>query len=192
MKQGIIMQIIGGAKRGTKLAECKSSSVRPTRQRIREAIFSILAGGRFKQTISNSTVLDLFAGTGALGLEALSRGASEAFFVERDKLALNTLRANIRKLNYLEATTILAVSVENITRWNYPPADIVFCDAPYGENITSLALQNIAKKGAIKNGGLVMAEMPKSEKLVLSDEFKFADERSYGITSIHLFIWLQD
>jgi 16S rRNA (guanine966-N2)-methyltransferase len=186
------MQIIGGAKRGAKLAECKSSSVRPTGQRIREAIFNIVAGGRFTPMIPNTTILDLFAGTGALGLEALSRGASEAYFVERDKQALDTLRANIRKLDYLETTTILAGSVENITRWAYPPADIVFCDAPYGDNITSQALHNMAKTGAIKNGGLVIAEMPKSEKLVLPDEFKFADERSYGITSIHLFNWIPD
>ena len=186
------MRIIGGAKRGAKLAECKSSSVRPTGQRIREAIFNIVAGGRFTPMISNATILDLYAGTGALGLEALSRGASEAYFVERDKQALDTLRANIRKLDYLETTTILAGSVENITRWAYPPADIVFCDAPYGDNITSQALHNMAKTGAIKNGGLVIAEIPKSEKLVLSNEFKFADERSYRITCIHLFNWIPD
>ena len=186
------MQIIGGVKRGAKLAKCKSKSVRPTAQRIREAIFNIVAGGRFKPTISNATILDLFAGTGALGLEALSRGARRVFFVERDKHAIVTLSANIRKLDYLEATTILADSVENITKWAYPPADIVFCDAPYGENITSEALQNMANKGAIKNGGLVIAEMPKLEKLSLSVEFKFADERSYGITSIYIFNWIQN
>ena len=186
------MQIIGGAKRGAKLAECKSSSVRPTGQRIRESIFNIVAGGRFAPMISNATILDLFAGTGALGLEALSRGASEAYFVERDKLALDTLRSNIQKLDYLETTTVLADSVENITKWAHPAADIVLCDAPYGENITSQALSNMAKIGSIKNGGLVIVEMPKSEKLILSDEFKFADERSYGITSIHLFNWIPD
>ena len=184
------MQIIGGVKRGAKLAECKSNLVRPTGQRVREAIFNILAGGRFTPTISKAIILDLFSGTGALGLEALSRGAREVYFVERDQKALDTLRANIRKLDYLETTTILEGSVENITKWAYPPADIVLCDAPYGENLTSHALENIAKIGAIKNGGLVIAEMPKSKKLVLSDAFKFADKRSYGITSIHIFNWI--
>ena len=186
------MQIIGGEKRGTKLAELESKAVRPTGQRVREAIFNLLAGGRFTPLIENATVLDIFAGTGALGLEALSRGAKEAYFVENDQQALNTLRINIQKLQFLDSTTILAGSVENITRWAYPPADIVFCDAPYLENRTSPTLKNIARTGAIKKGGLVVAEMPKKEKLILANGFKFADERRYGISSVYLFNWIPD
>ena len=186
------MQIIGGQKRGTKLAECKSKAVRPTSQRVREAIFNLLAGGRFTPLIRNATVLDIFAGTGALGLEALSRGAKEAFFVEHDQEALDTLRLNIQKLRFFDCTTILTGSVENITRWAYPPADIIFCDAPYLENLTSLTLKNIADTGAIKKGGLVVAEIPKTEKLILANGFKFADKRQYGISSIHLFNWMPD
>ena len=186
------MQIIGGKKRGTKLAECKSKTVRPTGQRVREAIFNLLAGGRFTPLIENATVLDIFAGTGALGLEALSRGAKEAYFVEHDKEALDTLKLNIQKLKFLNCSTILARSVENITSWAYPPADIVFCDAPYLENITSSMLKNIAGTGAIKTGGLVVAEMPKTERLNLSNGFKFAEERQYGISSVHLFNWVPD
>ena len=110
------MQIIGGIRRGAKLVECKSLSVRPTGQRVREAIFNLLAGGRFTPLVKNATVLDLFAGTGALGLEAISRGANEAYFVERDQQALNTLRANIQKLDFLDTTTVLVGSVENIPR----------------------------------------------------------------------------
>ena len=94
--------------------------------------------------------------------------------------------------NIVENVKNSLISVENITKWAYPTADIVLCDAPYGENLTSQALENIAKTGAIKNGGLVIAEMPKSKKLVLSDAFKFADKRSYGITSIHIFNWIPD
>ena len=186
------MQIIGGKKRGTKLTECKSKAVRPTGQRVREAIFNLLAGGRFTPLIENATILDIFAGTGALGLEALSRGAKEAYFVEHDKEALDTLRLNIQKLQFLNCTTILARSVEKITSWTYPPADIVFCDAPYLENITYSTLKNIAGKGAIKRGGLVVAEMPKTETLKLGNGFKFADKRQYGISSVHLFNWIPD
>jgi len=183
------MQIIGGIRRGAKLVECKSLSVRPTSQRVREAIFNLLAGGRFTPLVKNATVLDLFAGTGALGLEAISRGANEAYFVERDQQALNTLRANIQKLDFLDTTTVLSGSVENITRWAYPPADVVFCDAPYTNNITSQAIQNIARIGAIRQGALVIIEMPKKDEMTLSHEFKFADKRIYGISSIHLFNW---
>ena len=184
------MQIIGGKKRGTKLAECKSKAVRPTGQRVREAIFNLLAGGRFTPLIENATVLDIFAGTGALGLEALSRGAKEAYFVEHNKEALDTLRLNIQKLQFVNCTTVLARSAENIKSWAYPPADIVFCDAPYLENITFSTLKNIAGTGAIKRGGLVVAEIPKTETLNLSNSFKFADKRQYGISSVHLFNWM--
>ena len=183
------MQIIGGIRRGAKLVECKSLSVRPTGQRVREAIFNLLAGGRFTPMVKNATVLDLFAGTGALGLEAISRGANEAYFVERNQQALNTLRANIQKLGFLDTTTVLAGSVENITRWAYPPADVVFCDAPYTNNITSQAIQNIARIGAIRQGALVIIEMPKKDEMTLSHEFRFADKRIYGISCIHLFNW---
>jgi len=186
------MQIIGGVKRGAKLVEFDSQNVRPTGQRVREAIFNLLGGGRFTPLVTGATILDLFAGTGALGLEALSRGATEAYFVERNPKALDTLRANIRKLDFLDIATVLAGSVENITRWAYPPADIVFCDAPYIDNITSQTLQNIARTGAIKKGGLIVAEMPNTEKLNLIDEFQFVDKRKYGITTIHLFNWQPD
>ena len=183
------MRIIGGIRRGAKLVECKSLSVRPTGQRVREAIFNLLDGGRFTPIVKNATILDLFAGTGALGLEAISRGANEAYFIERDQQAIKTLRANIQKLGFIDTTTVLAGSLENITRWAYPPADVVFCDAPYTNNITSQTIQNIARIGAIRQGALVIIEMPKKDELTLPYEFKFADKRIYGISSIYLFNW---
>ena len=79
------MNIIGGEKKGSKLAACKSEAVRPTAQRTREALFNILQGGRLNFSLSGATVIDLFAGTGAIGREALSRGAGSCAFIEQDQ-----------------------------------------------------------------------------------------------------------
>ena len=100
------MNIIGGEKRGSKLALCESKAVRPTAQRTREALFNILQGGRFSLSLSNATVIDLFAGTGAIGLEALSRGARSCVFVEQDQDALQTLQAKISKLKLEDSAHI--------------------------------------------------------------------------------------
>ena len=94
------------ATRGSKLALCASKAVRPTAQRTREALFNILQGGRFSFSLSEANVIDLFAGTGAIGLEALSRGAKSCVFVEQDKDALQTLQANISKLKLEDLSLI--------------------------------------------------------------------------------------
>ena len=91
------MRIIGGRHRGAKLADLAGDKTRPTADRVRESIFNILAGGRYGLPLVNGIVLDLFAGTGAIGLEALSRGAAWANFVERDPAALAVVRKNIHK-----------------------------------------------------------------------------------------------
>ena len=100
------MNIIGGEKRGSKLALCASKAVRPTAQRTREALFNILQGGRFSFSLSEANVIDLFAGTGAIGLEALSRGARSCVFVEQDQDSLQTLQANISKLKLEDLSLI--------------------------------------------------------------------------------------
>ena len=94
------MRIIAGAKRGTNLTECKSEAVRPTSNRTREALFNILTGGRLPFDIHGSQLIDACAGSGSLGLEALSRGATVAVFCEWDRDALLVLKKNIQKLGF--------------------------------------------------------------------------------------------
>ena len=124
------MNIIGGKKRGSKLALCTSKAVRPTAQRTREALFNILQGGRFSLSLSEANVIDLFAGTGAIGLEALSRGARSCIFVEQDQDALQTLQANISKLKLENCAHILAKDARQIHSWPGPRAELVFADPP--------------------------------------------------------------
>ena len=105
------MRIIGGARRGARLEAPEGGDVRPTADRVREAVFNILVHGIEGGDVKDAVVLDLFAGTGAMGLEALSRGAAHVTFIDNDETALRTLRANIRKLGGETQTTVLRSDV---------------------------------------------------------------------------------
>ena len=102
------MRIIAGSRRGAKLTSLNAANTRPTANRVRESLFNILDAGRFGQVLRGALVIDAFAGTGSLGLEALSRGAKLACFIEQDPAALLVLRANIRKLDMQSRSHVIA------------------------------------------------------------------------------------
>ena len=183
------MQIIGGTARGTKLASVEGNSTRPTSQRSREAIFNLLMGGRFSPSLQNAHIIDIFAGTGAIGLEALSRGASFASFIEADPKACQTIRQNIQKMRFEARTKLYVGHFKILKDWQDTPADIVFSDAPYADGLTETALQHLVKIGAVKTEELIIAETHKTETLTLPDSFILKDRRSYGIAAISLYNW---
>ena len=123
------MRIIAGRHRGTKLAEPAGASTRPTADRVRESLFNILAGGRFGEAVIDARVIDAFAGTGALGLEALSRGAANATFIERDPGALNTLRSNIARLRREADAAVISGDATNIASWRGYAAGLLLAAA---------------------------------------------------------------
>ncbi|PTE19174.1 16S rRNA (guanine(966)-N(2))-methyltransferase RsmD, partial [Cereibacter changlensis JA139] len=131
------MRIIGGARRGTHLAPVgegdAKAHLRPTSDRVREAIFNLLINGGYGAPLQDAHVLDLFAGTGALGLEALSRGAAHASFVETGAAALALLRRNIEILRMGPATAILRRDATAPGPKPAAPFDVVFLDPPYGK-----------------------------------------------------------
>jgi len=122
------MRITGGVHRSRELRAPKGHKTRPTADRVREGMFSMLASRR---PLDGARVLDLFAGTGALGLEALSRGAAHAVFVESAREALDALRENVRALGLESECTIVAQKVERAIDSLSGPFDLVFCDPPY-------------------------------------------------------------
>jgi len=127
------MRVIAGTLRSRRLHAPTGNQTRPTHDRVKEALFSVLGN------LSDTRVLDLYAGTGALGIEALSRGASHAVFVEQSRVALECIRRNLRELNLLESSTIVGRSVESsvATLCRSGPYDLVFCDPPWA-NIESV------------------------------------------------------
>jgi 16S rRNA (guanine966-N2)-methyltransferase len=156
-------------------------AVRPTSDRAREALFDILAHGRFGEApvFLDAHVLDAFAGTGALGLEALSRGAAHVTFIENDRTALAALRANIVALHEEKSTAILPVDALHPPRAGQAAA-LAFLDPPYGEDLAAPALAALAAAGWFAADALVVVEVAARHKLAAPTGFTLLEERRYG------------
>ena len=181
------MRIIGGAKRGTNLTACESETVRPTSSRTREALFNILTGGRFAFELEGTQLIDVCAGSGALGLEALSRGATSVIFCERDREALSVLKKNIAKLGYEKQAKILSGDITHLHEWYAPPAGLVLCDAPYDSGLTRDILPLLASLGAFAQNCLIACEVRHTETLILPEIFELCDNRRYGMARLIFF-----
>ena len=177
------MRIISGLWRGRALIAPAGESTRPTADRVREALFSMLASrvGSFHDL----RVLDGFAGTGALGLEALSRGAAHCTFVERDAEALKALKTNIAKCTIGTALRpdVIAAPVEAVGTAPLP-CDIILLDPPYGEGLAQPALTRLAERGWIAPGALISVET--SRKEVLDTPYEVLATRDHGKARLHL------
>lgn len=176
------MRIIGGKHRGTKLYTLEGLNTRPTLDRVKESLFSIL-----QFDLPEAMILDLFAGSGALGLEAISRGASKAILCDQSKDAIHIIEQNVEKLkakskvqifqkSYLSALEILKTQNEKF--------DIVFLDPPYDTDFAEIASQKIAEYDLLKENASVIIETDQTEKVVLNIEksnvFGIVDQRKYG------------
>tara|TARA_B110000977_G_scaffold178929_1_gene237052 strand:- start:128 stop:697 length:570 start_codon:yes stop_codon:yes gene_type:complete len=184
------MRIIAGNRRGALLTKLDAANTRPTADRVRESLFNILQGGRFANCLDNSQVIDLFAGTGALGLEALSRGASFASFVEKDATALRVIRANIAKLRFQSTSSVIAGDAISLLQWRGAPGNLIFADAPYDSGGGLQAVGRLATIGAIAKSGLIIIETGTSETLntayLEKHEITMLDQRRYGRALLHI------
>lgn len=182
------MRIIGGAFRGRRLASVgkgdASGHLRPTSDRVRESLFNILESNH-ADTLDGAQVLDVFAGTGALGLEALSRGASHVTFIDQGRTALNLLRANIDTCTAKAVTRVLARDARRPGPAT-SDATLVFLDPPYGKALGEKALAALIQNGWLAPGALVIWEDSAAVTPPLS--FTQQDERRYGDTLIRFFI----
>ena len=175
------MRIVAGTWRGRPLVAPKGDATRPTADRTREALFSMLQSrvGSF----DGLAVADLFAGSGALGLEALSRGAASCLFVEQDRAALDALRTNIAKLDAkgadVRASSVLALGPARA------PLDVVMMDPPYQSGAGAVAADKLARLGWIDADTWVSIETAKAEALDLSG-YVVEAERTYGKARVTL------
>lgn len=174
------MRIIAGQWRGRVLVAPKGDTTRPTADRTREALFSMLTSrlGSFE----GLRVADLFAGSGALGLEALSRGAASCTFVEQDRQALDALRANVAALK--AEADIRAQSVMTLAPAN-DPYDLILMDPPYGTGAGQVALDRCRRLGWIADGAIVSMETERDERVTISG-FVLDAERVHGKARITL------
>lgn len=175
------MRIVAGIWRGRTLLAPPGTATRPTADRVRQALFDMLLhapwGGR--ELIEDAHVLDVFAGTGAFGLEALSRGAAHATFIEHDRAALAALRANITACGAEARCTILALNALAA-----PPGDaaaLAFLDPPYRSGLIQPTLAHLRATGRIAPGSVVIAETARDEPPPASD---LLAERAHGAARI--------
>lgn len=170
------MRIIAGEWRGRKLVAPAGRSTRPTADRTRETLFSMLASrlGSFE----DFRVADLYAGSGALGLEALSRGAAHATFVETDRAALKAIEANVAAFGAASRVAIRAMSAENLPRSH--PFDLVLADPPYQPGSGTAAAQAISKSGWLPAGGWMAIESKKGDVVEPPDRWVIDVERDVG------------
>ena len=170
------MRIIAGAWRGRPLLAPPGRATRPTSDRAREGLFSMLQSRL--DSFEDLEVADLFAGTGALGLEALSRGAAHCTFVEKDRDALDMLRRNVDRLGAGDRADIRALAVEH-ARPPRRPCDLILADPPYGSGLAQQALDRIVGAGWVAPGGWISVELH-GERLDLPSGLSRESERKFG------------
>lgn len=178
------MRIVAGSWRGRKLAAPPGNATRPTADRVRQALFDMLLhaawGGH--DALDAARVLDVFAGTGAYGLEALSRGAAHATFIEHDRVALAALRANIAACGAQDRCIVLAIDALVVPPDG--PSDLVFLDPPYWDNLVPRVVARLRATGRLAPNALIVAETARNEPLPVMG---LLAERAHG--AARLSIW---
>ena len=183
------MRVVAGTYGGRRLRAPRGRATRPTSDRVREALFSTL-GAR----VVGAHVLDLFAGSGALGIEALSRGAADALFVERDRAAAATLRGNLDALGIPATiwTVDAARFVADLDRDGTPAFDLVLCDPPYTLSSAALValLVGLANSGRLHPDAMLVAERARRGQAVriVEQGLRVADVRTYGDTVLYYIV----
>jgi 16S rRNA (guanine966-N2)-methyltransferase len=183
------VRVIGGRFRGRRLAPPPGQTIRPTSDRVRESLFDILAHGRWATSgryPADARVLDVFAGTGALGIEALSRGATDAVFIDRDAAACRLVQRNLMSLDASLVTWVLRRNAEYPAA---PPAGIVprtlaFLDPPYRSGLAAPALQALRIRRWLAEKALVVVELSHDEEFSFPAGFQLVDDRTFGETRL--------
>lgn len=180
------MRIVGGQFKGRAIAAPPGRDTRPTGDRAREAVFNILAHAPWSPGLEGRRVLDLFAGSGALGLEAMSRGAAFALFVETDAAARGAIRDNIEALGLFGTTRIHRRDATDLGQKPAglgAPFDLVFLDPPYGKGLGEQALARLPQGGWIGADALIVLEVG-ADETPLTPGYETLDARSYGAAKV--------
>ncbi len=190
------MRIVSGRFKGRTLLSPSGLATRPTSDRARQAIFNILEHASWRPFIlpENAFVLDIFAGTGAFGLEALSRGATESIFIENNTAALAACRDNIDSFKVAAETKVLRIDATRLPPLpaGLPPRTLVFLDPPYGQNLGNTALQQLVEKSWLAPDAVCVQEMSRKAPESVPAGFTLADTRTYGIAEVRFLIYTPD
>ncbi|BCR04982.1 methyltransferase [Desulfuromonas versatilis] len=182
------MRIISGLARGKRLASIAGQDIRPTPDKVRGAIFSILYS--LVGSLEGKQVLDLFAGSGAMALEALSRGAERAILVDKGAEASRVIPANLAACGFAQRAQLLRCDafacIPKVA--TEKPFDLIFLDPPYGKGLVERMLGLISAEGLLARDGIICAETAKNEPIPTTvDTLARTDRRDYGGTTVHFF-----
>lgn len=174
------MRVTAGIYKGRKLLENKYNHIRPTADMVKQALFNKLS-----TQILNARFLDLFCGSGAIGIEAISRGAKEVIFVDKDNRSTNLTKQNLKKLS-IQAKVLTVDYKKALQSFKGEKFDIIFIDPPYKSEVYNDALQLIFNLSLLEEGGVIICEQEKSYK-INQNYFEQIDEKSYGIKKLVYF-----
>ena len=173
------MRVISGKAKGTKLNSIESLSTRPTLDRVKESLFNII-----QEKINGSVVLDLFAGSGALGIETISRGAKKAYFCDNNYDAIKMIEKNIEKTHFQEQSILISSDYKKCIKSIREKIDLVFIDPPYKDNLSVDSIRIILEQGILNKDALMIIETDEicRDKRNLKEltNIKIIDERKYG------------
>jgi 16S rRNA (guanine966-N2)-methyltransferase len=176
------LRIISGERKGTRLFSLKKRKIRPTSDKVKGAIFNILS------SVEDKKVLDLFAGSGALGIEALSRGAQEVGFVDDSISSLNLIRKNLEKIGFQDKSRLIKKNVIRFLKSDFEEGfDLILADPPYGKGFCQKLLEILAEKNFLSADGILVIEHHKKEKIEKMENFILLRERKYGDTVVSFF-----
>lgn len=182
------MRIVSGEFRGKALATPAGETTRPTSDRARQAIFNILEHAPWSDGVGGRRVIDLFAGSGALGFEALSRGAAFCLFVETDEAARGAIRENVDTLGLFGRTRVHRRDATQLgvrPGADGPAFELAFLDPPYARGLGETALARLAEGGWLAPGAIVVLERGAGEPDFAADSYEKLDARDYGAARVH-------
>lgn len=177
------MRIISGERKGRRLlGPDKKSKTRPTKDQVKEAVFDIL--GPIQQ---GSCALDLFAGTGQIGIEFLSRGCEFAYFCEQSPYMVNCIIENLKKAKYTDRASVLKGDFRRRINHIYRKPDYIYLDPPYYEDMVSEAMKKLSDKNILRDGAIVVAETAEDESFDYPENYELLTVREYKFNKIYIF-----
>ena len=182
------MRVITGISKGKKLISSKDNFIRPTSDKVKMGIFNVLSHGNINFHFENSVVLDLFSGSGALGIEALSRGANHCLFVDKSRESLSICEKNIINCNFIEKSSSKLFDIKSNRDFNYGANfDLIFADPPYNNDFVPIIFNFLTNNKLFKKGSLIVIEESIDQKLTTNEGFEQIDRKVYGKTQVLFF-----
>lgn len=190
-KGGKTMRIIAGLAKGRKLLSPEGMETRPTLDRVKESIFNII-----QNSVPYATVIDVFAGTGSLGLEAVSRGAKECYLVDKGAVTFPILKKNVENLKFTDKCTCLNMDSYNALRELAKKNivfDLIFIDPPYRKNMIPPAVDIISEKSLLSKDGLIVTKIDSIEEIYQgNEEIKLTNHKKYGNTTVCFYRYVKE